>query len=59
MAYLDIYEDQIREYLRSFHIPEDYREKSLDAHRKLQEVYDDTDQARGTIAENERALRMG
>ena len=45
-AYLDIYEYQIHEYLKSFHIPDDYREKILDAHRKLQEAYDDSDDRR-------------
>ena len=45
-AYLDIYEEQITEYLRSFYIPKDYQEKILEAHRKLQSVYDDTDSKR-------------
>ncbi|MFH1662382.1 MAG: hypothetical protein ABH934_00430, partial [Chloroflexota bacterium] len=44
--YLDVYEYQIQEYLRSFNIPDDYQEKILDAHRKLQEVYDDSDNRR-------------
>jgi site-specific DNA recombinase len=48
-AYLDIYEDQISEYLRSFRIPEDYREKILDAHRKLRDAYDDTDNQRARL----------
>ena len=48
-VYLDIYEEQIREYLRTFHIPEDYREKILDAHRKLQAAYDDTDSQRARL----------
>ena len=45
-AFLDVYEYQIHEYLRSFNIPDDYQEKILDVHRKLQEVYDDSDNRR-------------
>ncbi len=41
-AYLDIYEYQIHEYLKSFQIPDDYRKKIIDAHQKLQETYDDS-----------------
>ena len=45
-AYLDIYEDQVKGYLRSFHIPDDYREKILDIHRKMQNALSDTDSER-------------
>ena len=38
--YLDLYEEQLIEYLSSFHIPEDYQQRILDAHRKLQSAYD-------------------
>ena len=48
-AYLDIYEYQIREYLRGFHIPDDYLEKILDVHRKLQEAYDDSGDRRANL----------
>ncbi len=48
-AYLDIYESQLEEYLRSFHIPEDYREKIVEAHRKLQVAYDDIDSQRARL----------
>ena len=48
-GYLDIYESQLEEYLRSFHIPEDYREKILEAHRKLQVAYDDIDSQRARL----------
>ncbi|GAI37142.1 unnamed protein product, partial [marine sediment metagenome] len=39
-TYLDVYEQQLLAYLRAFHIPEDYQEKILEAHQKLQSVYD-------------------
>jgi site-specific DNA recombinase len=42
-AYLAIYERQLHDYLGSFHIPDDYRERILEAHRKLQVAYDDLD----------------
>ena len=45
-AYLDIYESQIEGFLRSFHIPEDYREKILEAHSKLRAAYADADDRR-------------
>ncbi len=48
-AYLDIYEDQIREYVKSFHIPEDYRAKILGVHRKLRDAFDDTDSQRARL----------
>jgi hypothetical protein len=37
---LDIYEQQLLGYLKAFHIPDDYQEKILEAHRKLQSAYD-------------------
>jgi len=40
-GYLDLYEEQLLEYLSSFHIPEDYQCRILEAHRKLQSAYDD------------------
>ena len=55
-AYLDIYEDQVKEYLRSFHIPEDYREKILDIHRKMRDAFDDTETQRARL--EKRADRM-
>ena len=48
-GYLDIYEDQIRGYLRSFRIHEDYQEKILEAHRKLRDACDDTDNQRARL----------
>ena len=40
-GYLDLYEEQLMEYFSSFHIPEDYQCRILEAHRKLQSAYDD------------------
>ena len=48
-AYLNIYEYQIHEYLKSFYIPDDYREKILDAHRKLQKAYDNSANQRANL----------
>lgn len=38
---LEVYEQQIEEYLKTFHISEDYQEKILEAHRKLEATYED------------------
>ena len=40
-ASLSVYEAQILAYLTAFHIPENYQEQILDAHRKLEAAYDD------------------
>ncbi len=40
-ARLDGYEEQLGKYLAAFHIPEDYQEKLLEAHRALGTAYDD------------------
>lgn len=45
-AYLDVYEAQIEEYLRSFHIPADYRKKILEAQQRLYSAYDSDDVGR-------------
>lgn len=39
-TYLDVYEQQLIAYLASFQIPQDYQEKILDMHRKLNSTYD-------------------
>jgi len=39
-ALLSLYEHQVRAYLEMFYIPEDYQQKILDTHKKLQESYD-------------------
>ncbi len=41
-ALLEVYEEEIEEYLKTFHIPEDYQEKILEAHRKLEATYEHT-----------------
>ena len=40
-ALLQVYEEQIEGYLETFHIPEDYQQKILEAHRKLEASYGD------------------
>ena len=45
-ALLEVYEEQIGEYLSTFHIPPDYQSRILDSHRKLQSAYDNTDSER-------------
>ena len=40
-ALIQVYEEQIEGYLETFHIPEDYQQKILEAHRKLQASYGD------------------
>jgi site-specific DNA recombinase len=42
-ALLEVYEYQIERYLETFHIAEDYQAKILEAHKKLQTAYDDTE----------------
>ncbi len=46
-AAVDVYEKQIEEYLDTFHIPEDYQKRILEAHSKLEAAYDNTDEERG------------
>ncbi len=48
-TFLEVYEAQIQWYLENFIIPEDYREKILEAHRKLEASYDDTINRRSTL----------
>ena len=38
-ALLEVYEAQVEEYLKTFHIPEDYQEKILESHRKMEAAY--------------------
>ena len=44
-----MYEAQIQWYLENFVIPDDYREQILEAHRKLEQAYDDTDKQRARL----------
>ena len=48
-ALLEVYESQIESYLEAFFIPEDYREKMLEAHKKLENAYDDIEQKRSVL----------
>jgi site-specific DNA recombinase len=48
-TFLGVYEAQIQWYLENFVIPEDYRQKILEAHRKLQSAYEDTDKQRARL----------
>jgi DNA invertase Pin-like site-specific DNA recombinase len=43
---LEVYEYQIEKYLETFHVPQDYQDRILEAHRKLQEAYDDSEKER-------------
>ena len=46
---LAVYEEQIEEYLKTFYIPEDYQEKILEAHRKLEATYVDTSEEQARL----------
>lgn len=48
-AYLDVYERQLVEYLRAFHIPEDFQERILEAHLKLRSAYDEVQRERAKL----------
>ncbi len=48
-TFLEVYEAQIQWYLKNFIIPEDYKGKIIEAHRKLQASYDDTINRRSTL----------
>ena len=48
-ARLDIYEEQLQGYLEAFHIPWDYREKLLEAQRKLLAAYDYVEKRRSQL----------
>jgi hypothetical protein len=48
-TFLKVYEAQTRWYLENFVIPEDYQEKILEAHRKLQSAYDDAGKRKATL----------
>ena len=47
---LEVYEEQIREYLKTFHIPGNYQERVLEAHRTARYLYGPGER------ENKRAL---
>ena len=48
-TFLEVYEAQIQWYLETFIIPEDYRGKILEAHRKLQSAYEDAGKQRARL----------
>ncbi len=48
-TFLEVYEAQVQWYLENFFIPEDYKEKIIEAHRKLEASYDDTVNRRNTL----------
>ena len=50
-SFLDIYERQLRAYLDSFHIPEDYQKRILAEQRRLQSAYDINAQRKGLEAQ--------
>ena len=56
-AKLSVYEAQVLEYLRTFHIPEDYRERILEYHRKLEAAYDDAEKERTAMEGRLKRLR--
>lgn len=62
-ALLEVYEAQIEAYLENFAIPEDYQEKILEAHRKLQAAYDDSERQRAELQarleRNKKLFRWG
>jgi DNA invertase Pin-like site-specific DNA recombinase len=62
-ATLDVYESQIEAYLENFIIPDDYRQKILEAHRKLEAAYDDTEKRRNDLLarldRNKKLFRWG
>jgi hypothetical protein len=48
-TFLEVYEAQLEWYLENFVIPEDYRERILEAHRRLEAAYDDIPRRRATL----------
>jgi hypothetical protein len=46
---LEVYDSQIERYLESFHIPDDYQEKILEAHKKLLEAFGDSAKKRARL----------
>ena len=48
-TFLEVYEEQIAWYLQNFLIPEGYRERILEAHRKLESAYDDIEKHRTNL----------
>jgi len=55
-TFLEVYEAQIQWYLENFVIPQDYRERIMEAHRKLENAYDDAEKYRSQL--QNRLLRL-
>lgn len=62
-ASLSVYENQLEEYLKAFHIPEDYQELLLEAHRKLESAYSNLEEERtnlvGRLKRTKRLFELG
>jgi len=48
-ALLEAYEYQIEQYLETFHIPDDYQAKILEAHKKLETTYNDSEKEQARL----------
>ncbi len=55
-TFLEVYETQIRWYLDSFTIPEDYQVRMLEAHRKLMSAYDDVGKRKAMLEARHKKL---
>jgi len=56
-ALLEVYEYQIEKYLETFRLPEDYQAKILEAHKKLQATYDESEKERARLKEQLERLK--
>ena len=56
-TFLDVYEAQIKWCLENFVIPEDYQARILDAHRKLESVYDNTNEQKEALETSLKRLK--
>ncbi len=60
---LDALDAQIEAYLENFHIPEDYQERIMEAHRKLQAAFDESEKAaadlRARLERNRKLFKWG
>jgi len=56
-ALLEVYEYHIEQYLDTFHIPDDYQAKILQAHKKLQVAYEDSDKKQAKLKARLERLR--
>ena len=54
---MDVYEAQLVWYLENFVIPEDYQVKILEAHRKLESAYDDTNKQKEALQASLKRLK--